>query len=323
MRRTLAALSAAVLATVAAAGDPAPAKPLTDLGKEKYKGEDGGLYGGGSNVPPEAHLKLAMAEAAKIRPLDADGKPADDGKVVLVSLGMSNTSMDFGALQKAAAGDAAVSPRVVLVNAAQGGMDAAKWVDPKATSRPSGRGVWDEALDRVKQAGATPAQVQAAWMKQALAGPQGYGDFPKHAKVLADDLAAIAVEAKKRFPNLRLLYLSSRTYAGYAKTQLNWEPYAYEGAFSVRWTILKQVSGDASLNADAGKGEVKAPVLLWGPDLWADGENKRADGFSWAPGDFTEKDGTHPSESGQKKVAELLLKFLKGDATAKGWFLKK
>ncbi|KAF0240680.1 MAG: hypothetical protein FD180_4815 [Planctomycetota bacterium] len=314
------AIFAAVL--IAAAGDPAGTRPLTDLGKGKYKGEEGGLYGAGKNEPPEAHLKLAMAEAAQIRPLDAEGKAADDGKIVFLSLGMSNTSMDFTAFTKAAGNDKELSPRVLLVNGAQGGMDAAKWADPKATSRNSDRGVWEEALERIKVAGASPAQVQAAWMKQAHAGPAKNGEFPKHARALSDDLETIAKEARKRFPNLRLLYLSSRTYAGYAKTQLNPEPYSYEGAFAVRWLIEKQAGGDAGLNADAKKGEVKAPVLLWGPYLWADGANKRADGFAWAPEDFTEKDGTHPSESGQKKVADLLLKFLKTDGTAKGWFVK-
>src|SRR5687768_4057854 len=52
----------------AAAGAPSPPKetlgikPLTELGKEKYKGEFGGLYGDGNNEPPEAHAKLAKTQ---------------------------------------------------------------------------------------------------------------------------------------------------------------------------------------------------------------------------------------------------------------------
>src|ERR1700747_541804 len=34
--------------------------PLTDLGKGDYKGEQGGLYPGGENVPPRAHLKAGL-----------------------------------------------------------------------------------------------------------------------------------------------------------------------------------------------------------------------------------------------------------------------
>ena len=48
--------------------------PLTELGDGKYKGQDGGLYGGGRNEPPKLQLEAAMGEAAKIEPLDANGK---------------------------------------------------------------------------------------------------------------------------------------------------------------------------------------------------------------------------------------------------------
>jgi hypothetical protein len=34
-------------------------------------------------------------------------------------------------------------------------------------------------------------------------------------------------------------------------------------------------------------------------------------------------DGTHPSERGRKKVAEMLLTFFKTDPNTKNWFVKK
>src|ERR1700722_10010139 len=64
--------------------------PLPDLGKGMYKGEQGGLYPGGINTPPPAHLKAGLAMAKKIVPLDADGHPSPDGKIVMISIGMSN-----------------------------------------------------------------------------------------------------------------------------------------------------------------------------------------------------------------------------------------
>jgi hypothetical protein len=67
---------------------------------------------------------------------------------------------------------------------------------------------------------------------------------------------------------------------------------------------------------------VKAPLVLWGPYLWASGATPRkADGLAWKPEDFA-NDGTHPATSGRQKVAEQLLKFFKTDATSKGWFVK-
>jgi hypothetical protein len=121
---------------------------------------------------------------------------------------------------------------------------------------------------------------------------------------------------------LRVAYLSSRIYAGYATTALNPEPYAYEGAFPVRWLIQSQINGDAGLNYNAEVGPVKSPLLLWGPYLWADGLNPRSDGLIWERGDLSSSDGTHPSDSGRLKVAHILLDFFKTNELAHGWFVK-
>ena len=121
----------------------------------------------------------------------------------------------------------------------------------------------------------TAAQVQAVWLKQALVRQGQYGDFPAHARRLQADLVKILQLARQRYPNLRLAYLSSRIYGGYATTPLNPEPYAYEGAFSARWVIQAQVAGDRELNYDPKRGSVKAPWLSWGPDFWANGSTPR------------------------------------------------
>ncbi len=79
--------------------------PLTDLGTNKYKGEDGGLYGGGSNKPPAEHRGAVEKQLKLIEARDADGKPAADGKIVLLSVGMSNTTMEFQAFKRKADAD--------------------------------------------------------------------------------------------------------------------------------------------------------------------------------------------------------------------------
>ena len=59
--------------------------PITDMtATDRYKGEDGGLYGGGQNVPPDTHRMAHLQESQKIRPLDANGVPSDDGKIGLI-----------------------------------------------------------------------------------------------------------------------------------------------------------------------------------------------------------------------------------------------
>jgi len=290
--------------------------PLTELGAQKYKGEDGGLYGGGRNDPPPAHAAAAKRELAKIQPLDAEGKPAGDGKVVLLSVGMSNTTQEFSRFKQLADADPEKSPRLVIVDGAQGGQAAAQWA-ASADSR-----VWQTVEERLQAAGVSGRQVQVVWLKQANIRPTE--EFPEHAKKLAADVTTILQMLKAKFPNLRVAYLGSRIYAGYATTQLNPEPYAYEGAFAMRWLIQDQINGAPKLNYDPARGEVKAPLLLWGPYLWADGLKPRpGDGLRWTRDDLTPRDGTHPSRAGCQKVAELLLKFCKSDPGARSWFAAK
>ena len=76
--------------------------PLSEMGTAKYKGEDGGLYGGGKNEPPAAHAAAAHKQSAEILPRDGDGKPAKDGKIGVLSVGMSNTTMEYSALKRLA-----------------------------------------------------------------------------------------------------------------------------------------------------------------------------------------------------------------------------
>jgi lysophospholipase L1-like esterase len=299
---------AAALLLAQTVGEKTGHKPLSEMtAKDSHKGEDGGLYGGGSNEPPKAHAEAAKSEAARIQPLDGEGKPAAGGRIVLVSIGMSNTTQEFSRFVQASG--VRRGGTLAIVDGAQGGQAAAQWNTPEARA-------WGEVDRRLQAAGVTPKQVQAAWIKQALIQQGQFGEFPKHAKKLQEELGNIVRIAKQKFPNLRIAYLSSRIYAGYAKSNLNPEPYAYEGAFSMRWLIQAQIAGDAELSWK----DAKAPLLLWGPYLWGDGTTPRkADGLVWKEADLA-RDGTHPSESGRDKVAQLLLGFFKAEPTAKGWF---
>jgi hypothetical protein len=299
-------------------------KPLTEFGPEEtYKGEPGGLYGRGRNDPPPAHQAAATRATQAIRPLDADGTPAADGRIVLISVGMSNTTQEFSRFIALANQEQKKSPRVVIVDGAQGGQDAADWANPQARLRQDRRSPWAGLEQRLGQAGVTAQQVQVAWIKQALRNPARLGEFPAHARKLQADLAAIVRELKRRFPNLQVVYLSSRIYAGYATSALNPEPYAFESGFAVRWLIEAQMGGDPQLNHDPARGEVVAPLLLWGPYLWADAQTPRqSDALTYAREDFA-ADGTHPSGSGRQKVAEQLMKFFTTDPLARAWFVAR
>lgn len=171
---------------------------------------------------------------------------------------------------------------------------------------------------RLASAGVTGAQVTVAWIKLGTASPSGA--FPQDAQSLADGIAATIRNAKARYPNLVIAYLSSRICAGYATTSLNPDPYAYQSGFSVKRVVLDQITGTGNLNFDPAAGAVVAPWIAWGPYLWADGTTPRGDGVTWSCAGL-QADGTHPSASGQAKVAQMLLDFVQTDSTTSRCFL--
>jgi len=294
-------------------------KPLPEMtAEDRYKGEDGGLYGGGKNEPPEAHQAAALAANKNVIPLDESGKPSKDGKIVLMSLGMSNAAGEWMTFKETADRDPRKSPRVVIVNGAVGGAGARSWANGP-------QGPWSTAAQRLIESGASPRQVQVVWIKHAEPAPDPEAPALDYARNLKKWLASIVRTLKSEYPNVQIVYLSSRIYGGFNAAGLrlvNPEPFAYESAFSVRWLIQEQIKGEGDLNHDPRRGKVVAPVLLWGPYLWADGITPRkSDGLVWQRGDFV-NDGVHPTVQGREKVASQLLRFFKDDALTKTWFLK-
>jgi hypothetical protein len=136
-------------------------------------------------------------------------------------------------------------------------------------------------------------------------------------------MATLTQTLRSRFANLRLLYLSSRIYAGYASTALNPEPWAHESAFSVKWLIEAQIQQMAGAGPDPLAGDLDwsgaAPWLGWGPYLWADGLVPRSDGLVWTCSDF-QSDGTHPAMTGEHKVGSMLLEFFLDSPFTAPWF---
>ncbi|MBI4470198.1 MAG: hypothetical protein HY650_12840 [Acidobacteria bacterium] len=290
--------------------------PLMDLGTGYYKGYQGGLYPDGSNQRPSAHEAAGLAMAMSVRPLDGQGNPSPQGRIVLLSIGMSNTTQEFSVFKSTADRDPEKNPLLTIVDGAQGGMPAERISNPD--DGDAGTRFWTVVDQRLASSGVTPAQVQIAWVKQANAGPRGV--FPADERKLQAELATIAQILKTRFSNIKLAYYSSRIYGGYASTGLNPEPYAYQAGFSVKWLVEDQINGAAGLNFDPVAGPVRAPWLAWGPYLWADGLQGRTDGLQWECEDFQPSDGTHPAESARQKVSSMLLNFFKSDPTARPWF---
>lgn len=301
--------------------------PLIELGINRYRGFEGGLYPGGADVPPADHALEGARRAARVEPLDSEGLPAANGRIVLLSIGMSNTTDEFcggprpcdaGTFGEQAAADPSVDASVEILDGAFGGAAAIEWESPDDAN-------YDRIRDlRLEPLGLTEAQVQAVWLKQANPGPtRSLPDPGADAYALERSLGRIVRALAARYPNLRIVYLSSRTYGGYAESALNPEPYAYETGFSVKWVVSAQIEQARTGQVDVESGDLdygRTPWLAWGPYLWADGMDPREDGLHWERKDFR-VDGTHPSPSGVEKVGSLLLEFLTTAPTARCWFV--
>jgi hypothetical protein len=267
--------------------------PLTDMGaKKRYRGHRGGLYPGGANRPSRRYARKGLDAARKVRPVR--------GKIAFVGVGMSNAMEEFRAFARTASQEPEINPALTFVEGPGAGWDAVR------VSRPASR-YWTQLNERLRRARVTRHQVQVVWLKQAIAGEDR--QFPQDARALQNNLRQIVRILTRRFPNLRLVYVSSRTYGGYAVTHLNPEPFAYESGFAAKWLVQDGIEGRLGRRVWVG----------WGPYLWTDGADGRRDGLTWLCEDVAD-DGTHPSPSGERKVTRLLMDFFTTDPTA-SWFV--
>ena len=296
--------------------------PINDLGKgiSPVTGLMGGLYPNGSNYLPAAHKAAGLQMASQIQCLDANGNPDPvNGKVVWLSIGMSNTTMEAQQFIKQANAFSGKNPKLKLVDGAQGGQTAQIVATPGNQNYPN---FWNTVSSRLSTAGVTAKQVQVVWFKEANVA--GTTPIRIYHDSLVVQIKRCMNEIKTRFPNVKLCYLASRISARYASSTLNPEPYSYWTGWAVKKVIEDQIKGDAKL-AYSGSA-TKSPWLSWGIYLWSDGnipQSTNPNVFYTCPTDF-QSDGTHPSLTvggGAEKVGALLLNFFSTDSTATSWFL--
>lgn len=297
--------------SASAGGGPSTGNiPLIDLGVGTYEGFQGGLYPGGSNVPPLNHANAALVQAGLVTPRNAAGAPDPNGWIVIVSIGMSNTAQEFAHFEREADLNVDRNARVVIVNGAYNGTTAEGLANPQNF-------YWNEVNKRLTAMGLTVQQVQVVWIKQVnIRQPD---NFPIHANELNDDLSAIVRVIKDKYPNAVLGYLSSRLFGGLSTTDRSPETHAYETGFSIKWLIEDQINGDVALNFNPANGAVEAPLLLWGPYLWADGVIPRSDGLTWVQSDY-QSDGVHLSPVGRVKFTAMMNDFLASEPSAVPWY---
>ncbi len=222
---------------------------------------------------------------------------------------------------------------------------------------------YDRVMADLIANGFSESQVQAVFLKSADGFPQcdlghqhcsgGLEDAYQAETYMGNImryLKCCKANGQPRYPNLKQVFITSRTYGGYAQNPptnppvtpppgcLNPEPFSYEEGFSVQRLIVAQINQNAGITtpSDPYSGAVTSgssgttPWFDWGPYLWTNGVNLRSDRQNWCggqtingcngnydvrEGDLTNEskywgDFTHPSAYGQQKVANQLVNFI-------------
>jgi len=322
--------------------------PLVDLGPgQTYKGKEGGLYPGASNVHPAAHDAAGRKIAREILPLDANGNPDPvNGKIVFTLVSVSNA---YGAWHRGdekdtsttfmtrANANPAKNPKLFIAYGFEYQLPGGN----RGTGDPGPDSIFYRTLDHaLSQQGLTPKQVQIVWLSMPVSGrswginlPPEHRTFPADAQQSKLAWKEIVHAIYTRYPNVKIIYSSTKG-AMYMTVhdKIGWggdwnggpiEPWNHDAAWGVKWVIEDQINGDPDLNYDPARGPVKAPWLSWGPYFWSypDGTPRDYDGFIWTRADVAE-DGLHPSLSGLTKYATMLLNQMFTDPTATPWFVK-
>ncbi len=277
-----------------------------------------GLYPGGTSTIPSGHLAKGLTIASTIKPLGINGQvDGTNGLIKAYGEGMSNTKAIFDELQSDFfTNNSDLNTRFVFDNQAQGGCDLVCWL---------GKGVGTVQNDvqialiyhsnnRPQTANGTPT-ITNNYFKTAQDK-----QFPGHAQVTKDLLKQRILQLKQQFPNLKIVYLSSREFGGWScppaftgSAAGYREPVAYEEAFPMKWLIEDQINGDPSLSFE-GAG-APAPWLCWGPYVW---DPAKAYPQAW----WSAVDGVHPCENSADALAAQWYNFLMADPTSMPWLAK-
>lgn len=313
---------AVINAQLNCANDSTGLIPLIDLGAGFYEGTwQGGLYNGGLNIPPNSHLNNGKKIAQKLKPLDTLGAVNyATGKIVLAGFGASTVGGPFNHMIQLMKDYDDLNPCMQAVNAANGSDGITSMVVDSVD-------YWEYIrIFKLGEKGLTPAQVQVGWLMHSSRIDSNGADIDSYVDSLLirfqNAVQALLVE----YPNIKILYVSGFPYGGYADSMkalyhVIKEPSSYHQNFAVKTLITNQISGDPDLRYKApGK---MAPFMVWGPYLWADGNNPRSDGLTWnCEAEFaTDGGGYHLTNEGKDKLANILLNFFRTDTLSEGWFM--
>lgn len=282
--------------------------PFLDLQTGTYMGYQAGMYPGGTNELTGPHLKSGKTIAKGIKPLDGDGNVNfGDGVVLVAGFGPSVPGHIYNKFVdhvRTPSEKYDMNPCMDAINLCVGGKDISY---PTADSLFED--YWEGLVQKVYDVGYTPEQVQIGWMYFNAKGLIAPPVFPTQSLNMVESYIQFINKAKEFFPNLKIMYISSRHWGGYADTTLAEfyslaEPSSYQNSWTVKWTVETQINmTDTRLQYKGANS--KAPYILWGPNFWCDGEAKRMwdDEKYICELSFDEDDGYHLSDQQDSKDA--------------------
>lgn len=226
---------------------------------------------------------------------------AVDGVIGVVCIGMSNAQQecaDFIRRFDAGTYSAEVRAGVKFVNCAVGGHAIERWNDPAYDTV-----LWDACLDeKIPARGLRPDQIRVVWHKAAtqLTTDADGAVLPPYPDPRSDffrfqaALTTFADRLPARMPSVQAVYLSSRSYGGYAGSAARGEPLSYEQGHALnQWLERRAASGVR---------------YGWGPYLWAPDcalGVVNGSGVCYRRTDY-QADGVHPAAGALEKVSTML-----------------
>lgn len=289
--------------------------PITDLTGKTYRGYTGGKYATG-NDRPKIQLNRAIDQAKKIVPLDTAGNPDKiKGKIIFAAVGASNPATEFNQLIALTDTFKLLNPKLRLFNTCIGGTGIQKMNDVADN-------YWTQANKKLVDSGYSNNQVQVVWIEQENTQNADTA-FPSAPLSLLEDYRKLLSVISIRFPNVKIVYLNQRAYAGYIDVTpgvigkgLHF-PRDYYNGWCIKWLIEKQLA-DAPGFRFTGTPEI--PFIDWATSFWADGKNPRLDGLSYDCTTDFGSDGLHLSVLGEKKAGLVLFNYYKTDTISDYWF---
>ena len=285
--------------------------PLNDLGTSTFYGFMGGLYPGGVNNPSGAYGYDLNRACKLIEPLDTFGNPSPNGKIVFISLGGSTSGHNMELLKTKTAGNPLTNPQLLLLKCSNG---------KRSASLNSQMNPNDEYWDHVTQiitggANSSYRQVQVIYLEADDSSKNNIA-FPQRAVKVKEDLQECLRLYKKKFPNVKIVYVLGRTRTFGNQILYNREPSPYYFGWGCKWAIEDQINGVPGTEYK-GKKPV-SPMITWGFYQWADSLPRKTDDFYWRQSET--KDGLHANDVGQDTLTTRFQNFLLTDKHASIWY---